>query len=86
MQTLGWRQRHPANTEDGEQDQDGPARIFPTKVVRILSLAPSVDGVGEQPALWESQRPADETERTQTGLLQLVSMLGDELDDDDEFM
>ncbi|GKZ68534.1 hypothetical protein AnigIFM60653_003468 [Aspergillus niger] len=92
--TLGFRQ-HNSDVPDDEQDE-GPARIFPTKAIRIVSLAPDLsDGksvpIDDQQAtgdgLWSSeprQRRAEDTWRSQAGLLQLVSLLGDELDDEDE--
>ncbi|KAK5128747.1 hypothetical protein LTR85_000080 [Meristemomyces frigidus] len=75
--TLGSRRRFAT-----EEQREGPTRIFPTKAIRILSLAPNLNESGDQPALWEPQTPASEAERAQAGLLRLVSMLGDELDDD----
>ena len=84
-QTLGWRQqRIPAlAAHHGAQMHDGPARIFPTKAIRVISFAPDLDHE-EQPELWEPETEMSASDRAQTGLLQLVSMLGDELNDDDD--
>ncbi|KAJ5110397.1 hypothetical protein N7532_000932 [Penicillium argentinense] len=99
--TLGWRQSLP-NLPGGVQHNDNPARIFPTKAIRVVSLAPDLPGVtsksnSDTPSSTtadglfdpESQDrpPADEIWRSQAGLLQLLSMLGDEFgeeEDDDE--
>lgn len=70
-----------------------PARIFPTKAIRILSLAPDI-GSSESAAVClgrncESESPTpkarsgpgqltDQMWQSQAALLQLVSLLGDE--------
>jgi len=81
-QTLGWRQR--TATGGPAHDPDAPARIFPTKAIRIISLAPTLDGSDEEPSLWVPEPDSSARERAQTGLLQLVSMLGDDLGDDED--
>ncbi|KAI7366079.1 hypothetical protein KC331_g6286 [Hortaea werneckii] len=83
--TLGWRQRTPAlAAHHGAQHRDGPARIFPTKAIRAICLAPDLDGEEPKPELWQPEPEMSAADQAQTGLLQLVSMLGDELDDDDD--
>jgi uncharacterized surface protein with fasciclin (FAS1) repeats len=75
------------------------ARIFPTKAIRIVTLAPSLSEGKSSPTFDsknpeasnsstsnQSDPPVEEIWRSQAGLLQLVSMLGDEFggEDDDE--
>ncbi|KAK4556779.1 tRNA pseudouridine synthase 1 [Recurvomyces mirabilis] len=81
--TLGWRQNPPGS--DGIQQRNGgPSRFFPTKAIRIISLAPVAEDSDTQSPMLQATMADDTEQRTQTGLLQLVSMLGDELDDDEE--
>lgn len=68
-----------------------PPRVFPTKAIRIVSLAPalseksasaasnipSADDVDGQNASGQTL-PGEDAWRTQAGLLQLLSMLGDQ--------
>ncbi|KAL4936314.1 hypothetical protein BDV06DRAFT_205283 [Aspergillus oleicola] len=92
--TLGRRQ--PPNNAPGAEDanhHEGPARIFPTKTIRILSMAPSGRDMhaAEGAALAEgrlgdadqSHLPADEIARSQA-LLQLLSMLREEYAEEEE--
>ncbi|KAJ5977617.1 hypothetical protein N7501_000959 [Penicillium viridicatum] len=90
--TLGWRDSNVPRGAPPPQGRDLP-RVFPTKVIRILSLAPDLskesssasggtnstldNGVlgGPGPNL-----PSEDASRTQAGLLQLLSMLGEEAD------
>ncbi|KAL4801259.1 hypothetical protein BDV18DRAFT_149657 [Aspergillus unguis] len=89
--TLGRRQPPPAQPGAPPNRQDGPARIFPTKTIRILSMAPDSPPIhiADEPVavdarLWDadSPPPADEIVRSQA-LLQLLSMLRDEFDEPD---
>lgn len=98
VQTLGWRQSQPNAPEAPPQQRNGPARIFPTKAIRIISLAPdlsnnksddntSADTASTGGFLWDpnhSHPPTDEVWRSQAGLLQLISMLRDEFGEDEE--
>ncbi|PYH96123.1 hypothetical protein BO71DRAFT_321588 [Aspergillus ellipticus CBS 707.79] len=94
--TLGWRQ---SQTDDEPPQQERPARIFPTKVIRIVSLAPdlstksastsNVDEPQDQRAtgggLWDpGQQNSQPNEISPAGLLQLVSLLGDEFEEEEE--
>ncbi|CAG7920528.1 unnamed protein product [Penicillium olsonii] len=94
--TLGWRD---SNAPRGHPPQVGtnPPRVFPTKAIRIVSLAPdlstksgsaSTKGAPEDPEVEDDLRrslPGEDSWRTQAGLLQLLSMLGDQagLDESD---
>lgn len=94
MQTLGWRQP-PQDFGDG-QPRGGPARIFPTKAIRIVNLAPELsDKKGSSASNADTHRdpartggflqpPGDDVWRSQAGLLQLVTMLRDEFGDEDD--
>ncbi|KAJ6121255.1 hypothetical protein N7512_003720 [Penicillium capsulatum] len=95
--TLGWRQSLsdlPAGVP--RPQHDNPARIFPTKAIRVVNLAPSLSNEQSQPAREPAESPApdapdlnqpgpaaDEIWRSQAGLLQLVSMLQDEFGDEE---
>ncbi|KAL4948679.1 hypothetical protein BDW69DRAFT_88995 [Aspergillus filifer] len=89
--TLGRRQP-PANTPDANH-HEGPARIFPTKTIRILSMAPSgrdmhvAQGAalaqGRSGDAAQNHLPADEIARSQA-LLQLLSMLREEYAEEEE--
>ncbi|KAJ5216681.1 uncharacterized protein N7469_011546 [Penicillium citrinum] len=97
--TLGWRQSL-ANIPGDVPQHENPARIFPTKAIRVVSLAPdpigatkesgSSDtpqtGTGDDPLDLNAQDrpPADDMWRSQAGLLQLLSMLGDEFGEDED--
>jgi hypothetical protein len=100
--TLGWRQSLP-NIPGDVQEHENPARIFPTKAIRVISLAPDLPGATPKSnsttpptnttggdSLFDpnsqDRPPADDIWRSQAGLLQLLSMLGDEYgeDEDDE--
>jgi hypothetical protein len=73
---LGWR-------DEGE----GPHRIVPTKAIRILSLAPDLnnnDSSTRDPTTTASADIPGDAQSMQASLLQLVSMLGGELSDDDD--
>ncbi|KAJ5365177.1 hypothetical protein N7517_008063 [Penicillium concentricum] len=91
--TLGWRD---SNIPGGVPPQGrNLPRVFPTKVIRILSLAPdltnkppsassdtdepSAAGIGGLGGSGPNL-PSEDAWRTQAGLLQLLSMLGDEVD------
>ncbi|CAG8928365.1 unnamed protein product [Penicillium salamii] len=87
--TLGWRD---SNAPGGQPPQQGvnPPRVFPTKAIRIVSLAPDLSNksgpTSTKPSTEEvdveddSGRtiPGEDAWRTQAGLLQLLSMLGDQ--------
>lgn len=90
MQTLGWRD---SNVPGGIPGGEIP-RVFPTKVIRILSLAPnlskqsSASGDTDEPSAVDSASlggpgpnlPSSDAWRTQAGLLQLLSVLSNETD------
>ncbi|KAG2411726.1 hypothetical protein HFD88_009282 [Aspergillus terreus] len=83
--TLGWRQPLPG----GPQQQDGPARIFPTKAIRIVSLAPdfsnkTASDSNDESGLWTSEQPRPAADHMQAGLLRLVSMLGEQFGEEEE--
>ena len=86
MQTLGWRD---SNVPGGIPGGDIP-RVFPTKVIRILNLAPKNSGDTDEPSTEDSgslggagpNLPSSDAWRTQAGLLQLLSVLGEETDFD----
>ncbi|KAE8355279.1 hypothetical protein BDV28DRAFT_51148 [Aspergillus coremiiformis] len=101
--TLGWRQSLPNFPGDIPQQQhEGHSRIFPTKAIRIVSLAPDLSTRNSASAsnvdrsqnstatganLWESDQhhpSVDEIWRSQAGLLQLVNILGNELEEEAE--
>ncbi|OJJ30168.1 hypothetical protein ASPWEDRAFT_164094 [Aspergillus wentii DTO 134E9] len=95
--TLGWRPSLPAILGDIPPEQQGPARIFPTKAIRIVSLAPILsDKAGStndettqetDGGMWNPNQAAEQRLGTHAGLVELISMLGDEFggdDDDDE--
>ncbi|KAJ5502954.1 hypothetical protein N7463_005828 [Penicillium fimorum] len=92
--TLGWRDSNIPSGAPPPQGRDLP-RVFPTKVIRILSLAPNLSS--ESPSASDDtdeplaagsggfggsgpNMPSEDAWRTQAGLLQLLSMLGDEVD------
>ncbi|KAJ5159374.1 uncharacterized protein N7482_006378 [Penicillium canariense] len=92
--TLGWRQS-PSDLPGGipPPQHEHPARIFPTKAIRIVSLAPDISNSKSASAPLSgthflegpmsraqsgSGQPTDETFQSQAALLQLVSLLGDE--------
>ncbi|KAJ5758814.1 hypothetical protein N7520_005970 [Penicillium odoratum] len=93
--TLGWRQTLSNIPGDvSRQQHESPARIFPTKAVRIISLSPHL---ASNPASPSSSTPEQSTEgddephphpddlwRSQAGLLELINMLQDEFDEDDD--
>ncbi|PWY79643.1 hypothetical protein BO70DRAFT_316338 [Aspergillus heteromorphus CBS 117.55] len=94
--TLGWRQAQPENVLP---HHERPARIFPTKVIRIVSLAPTLslksgsssdvhvsqDQRATGGGLWDpGQRNPPPDEISPAGLLQLVSLLGDEFEEEAE--
>ncbi|KAL4889222.1 hypothetical protein BDV59DRAFT_195892 [Aspergillus ambiguus] len=81
--TLGWRQPNPNGPRD-----DGPARIFPTKAIRIISLAPnftkkSSSTSGEED-VWHSDPYRPRADDMQAGLLRLVSMLGEQFGEEED--
>ncbi|KAL4925294.1 F-box protein [Aspergillus undulatus] len=91
--TLGRRQP-PSNRpgEGNDAHHAGPARIFPTKTIRMLSMAPDGPAVraGEEPTptggLWDADPnspPTDEIVRSQA-LLHLLSMLRDEYSEEED--
>ncbi|KAJ6016311.1 hypothetical protein N7540_010902 [Penicillium herquei] len=97
--TLGWRQTLNDIPGDlAQQQHDNPARIFPTKAIRIVSLAPNLGGnlssrsnttTPEHPGVTSDDstdptRPLpDDAWRSQAGLLALISMLQDDVEDDE---
>lgn len=100
LQTLGWRQSLSNIPGDlPAAHHENPARIFPTKAIRIVSLAPnlsrrpspssSASNTREQSAatdddFFDPENPlGDEAWRSQAALLELVSMLQDDFDDVD---
>ncbi|KAL3474425.1 hypothetical protein BJX99DRAFT_231601 [Aspergillus californicus] len=98
--TFGRRQRTPNAPGVDAQPQEGPARIFPTKTIRIVNLAPeksredlsspsasaaqNVAPAGE--GLWQpSEQPASPDEVVRSqALLQLLSMLREEYGETEE--
>lgn len=98
-QTLGWRQPL-VNLPGGNAPRhDNAARIFPTKAIRIVNLAPDLSNKSDSPSDADQAQsqtregggpnhpPADEIWRSQAGLLQLINMLGGEfgeLEEEDE--
>ncbi|KAJ5570607.1 uncharacterized protein N7459_010037 [Penicillium hispanicum] len=99
--TLGSRQSLsdvPGGIPTAQPQQEPPTRIFPTKAVRILSLAPDFSSSRHAspsnaatpeystPTSGDSnhQQPPDDIWRSQAVLLQLVSMLGDEFGEDED--
>ncbi|KAG0161547.1 hypothetical protein PDIDSM_9081 [Penicillium digitatum] len=100
--TLGWRDSNVADGMPPPQGRDIP-RVFHTKVIRILSLAPnlsdkysSASDDTDKPSKAEKigssapNLPSEDAWRTQAGLLQLLTMLGEEADleqsdDEDEW-
>ncbi|KAJ5207332.1 hypothetical protein N7491_002035 [Penicillium cf. griseofulvum] len=92
--TLGWRDSNVPGGAPPPQGRDLP-RVFPTKVIRILSLAPDLSNksssasgdTDDNPTADSgglggpgSNLPFEDAWRTQAGLLQLLSMLGEEAD------
>lgn len=97
LQTLGWRQTLSDIPGDAQQQHENPARIFPTKAVRIVSLSPNLASNPASPSNNTPERSAgisDETDpnyshpddlwRSQAGLLDLISMLQDEFEEEDD--
>ncbi|CAI7638158.1 unnamed protein product [Penicillium glandicola] len=92
--TLGWRDSNPPDDIPPPQGRDLP-RVFHTKVIRIISLAPNLsetsssasDGTDKPSTVANGvlsgsgpNLPTEDAWRTQAGLLQLLAMLGDEAD------
>ncbi|CEJ57935.1 hypothetical protein PMG11_06610 [Penicillium brasilianum] len=86
--TLGWRQSS-SNVPGSNPTppHEIPARIFPTKAIRIVSLAPEISSTksaeaGELGSIPKARsgpgQPTDQMWQSQAALLQLVSLLGDE--------
>ncbi|KAJ6088707.1 hypothetical protein N7486_009968 [Penicillium sp. IBT 16267x] len=95
--TLGWRQTLSDIPGDAQQQHENPARIFPTKAVCIVSLSPNLSSNPTSPSNTTPERSAgtsDETDpnhphpddlwRSQAGLLDLISMLQDEFEEEDD--
>jgi hypothetical protein len=97
-QTLGWRD----STQPGgipAAPGANPARVFPTKAIRIVSLAPDLvnkatpishDGADPSASTEGTQSPSQNppgqgTFGTQAGLLQLLSLLRDEVMEEADF-
>lgn len=91
MQTLGWRQSLSDIPGDAPPPpHENPARIFPTKTIRIITLAPDLNSSKSSSAASEGgsepnpdQPPAEEIWRSHAPLLQLVSMLENEFEGED---
>ncbi|OGE52708.1 hypothetical protein PENARI_c009G02671 [Penicillium arizonense] len=96
--TLGWRD----STQPGgipAAPGANPARVFPTKAIRIVSLAPDLvnkatpishDGADPSASTEGTQSPSQNppgqgTFGTQAGLLQLLSLLRDEVMEEADF-
>ncbi|KAF3031093.1 hypothetical protein E8E15_011657 [Penicillium rubens] len=94
--TLGWRDSNVPGGIPPPQGRELP-RVFPTKVIRILSLAPNLStksssasgdtdksSTADNGSLGASgpHLPSADAWRTQAGLLQLLSMLGEEVESD----
>lgn len=69
----------------------GAARIFPTKAIRIVSLAPDLSSdkpieaeAAELPPPQEPDPQSEEHWRSQAALLQLVTMLGDDFGEEED--
>ncbi|KAJ5925266.1 hypothetical protein N7454_007905 [Penicillium verhagenii] len=95
--TLGWRQTiSDIPGQATQQQHENPARIFPTKAIRIVSLSPNISSNPTSPSNTSPERPTgigNETDthpqpedlwRSQAGLLELVNMLQDEFEEDDD--
>ncbi|KAE8319404.1 hypothetical protein BDV41DRAFT_560137 [Aspergillus transmontanensis] len=87
--TLGWRQPLPGDA--APQEQEAHTRLFPTKAIRVVSLAPDLSNdksssadTAQGTTAMDYSSPEAWRSPAQTGLLQLVSMLGNELDDFDD--
>ncbi|KAJ5964798.1 uncharacterized protein N7479_004674 [Penicillium vulpinum] len=92
--TLGWRDSNIPGGVPPPQGRDIP-HVFPTKVIRILSLAPSISdksssasgnkddsstaGIGGLGGP-RPNLPTEDAWRTQAGFLQLLGMFGEEVD------
>ncbi|KAJ5620386.1 hypothetical protein N7510_004370 [Penicillium lagena] len=84
--TLGFRQA-PSNIPGDilPPERENAPRIFPTKVIRIISLAPDLSNNKTHSSgnpMLPNEDPFSHWPnwRTETGLFQLISMLGDEAD------
>lgn len=82
---MGWRQSLSDVPGDAPPPRHDNQRIFPTKTIRIITLAPDLDGNNRAPAASEEssapnsdQPPAEEIWRSHAPLLQLFSMLEQE--------
>ncbi|KAJ5924091.1 hypothetical protein N7466_008278 [Penicillium verhagenii] len=95
--TLGWRQTiSDIPGQATQQQHENPARIFPTKAIRIVSLSPNISSNPTSPSNTSPERPTgignetdthphpDDLWRSQAGLLELIHMLRDEFEDDDD--
>ncbi|KAJ5696198.1 hypothetical protein N7455_000909 [Penicillium solitum] len=86
-QNLGWREPNVPGGAPPPQGRNLP-RVFPTKVIRIVSLAPNLpnntDGVSNLnngiPGGPGPNMPSEDASHSQAGLLQLLRMLGEEAD------
>ncbi|OQD92342.1 hypothetical protein PENSOL_c042G01365 [Penicillium solitum] len=84
---LGWREPNVPGGAPPPQGRNLP-RVFPTKVIRIVSLAPNLpnntDGVSNLnngiPGGPGPNMPPEDASHSQAGLLQLLRMLGEEAD------
>ena len=76
-QTLGWRKRGDTDEQHQQRDQQR-FRIFPTKTIRVLSLA---HDEGEVPS--KSAVPAVLNEDTHAQILEIMDMLSEEEDDEE---
>lgn len=90
-QTLGWRSTNTTVPPDAPAQLRRP-RAFPTKAIRIISLAPDLS---DNPADLGDKEEEDQTDdglengatrdrdTLRAGILQLVSLLGEGSDDED---
>jgi hypothetical protein len=67
-----------------QQHEEDPGRLYPTKAIRVVSLAPDLDNSDDQ--VQESPRePAQQAEvvRSQFALMQYLALLEEEPNDED---
>lgn len=80
-QTLGWRQRVPG-TDPAHTDR---TRVFPTKAIRILSLASDITTSGgeqhpDKEKMWSLRLQSARDERAQASLRRIARMLDEDGD------
>ena len=64
------------------REEDAPGRIFRTKAIRVLSLAPSLDNSDSK--IVDEEVDAKEAQRPQNVLQALWMMFNDDDDDDED--